>query len=148
MQGNLESDCAPINKLCEAVFSSGARVRVLRDPTRGGIATTLNEFVEGAPLGIAIEEKAVPVKDEVKAACELLGLDPLYCANEGKLLCVAAQEDVSLVLEAMHQLPEGQNAAQIGTVTDACPGRVIMKTGFGGNRVLQKLAGAQLPRIC
>ena len=148
MQGNLKSDCAPIDKLCEAVFRSGATVRVLRDPTRGGIATTLNEFVERTPLGIAIEEKAVPVKDEVKAACELLGLDPLYCANEGKLLCVAAQEDVSLVLEAMHQLPEGQNAAQIGTVTNTCPGRVIMKTGFGGNRVLQKLAGAQLPRIC
>ena len=78
----------------------------------------------------------------------MLGLDPLYCANEGKLLCVVAQEDASPVLEAMHSLPEGQSAARIGTVTDTCPGRVVMKTNFGGSRIIQKLAGAQLPRIC
>lgn len=148
MQGDLKSDCAPLNRLCEAVLEAGARVRVLRDPTRGGVATTLNEFVEGSALGIALEEADIPVRDEVKAACELLGLDPLYCANEGKLLCVAAREDAPLVLEAMHSQPEGQNAAIIGTVTSRCPGRVVMKTRFGGSRVLQKLAGAQLPRIC
>ncbi len=148
MQGNLKSDCAPLNGMCKAVLRTGAKVRILRDPTRGGVATTLNEFVEGTPLGIAVEETAVPIKDEVRVSCELLGLDPLYCANEGKLLCVVAQEDAPMVLETMHNLPEGQSAAQIGTVTDQCPGRVVMKTYFGGSRILQKLAGDQLPRIC
>ena len=148
MQGDLKSDCAPLNRLCDVVLKTSARVRVLRDPTRGGIATTLNEFVEHSSLGILIKEAAVPVRDQVKAACELLGLDPLYCANEGKLLCIVAQEDASLVLDVMHSMPEGLLAAQIGTVTDICPGRVVMKTNFGGSRVIQKLAGAQLPRIC
>ena len=148
MQGELKSDCAPLNGLCRSILQTGAGVRVLRDPTRGGVATTLNEFVEGSTLGIALDETAIPIRPEVEAACELLGLDPLYCANEGKLLCVVAQEDADLVLREMQKCPEGQNAAVIGTVTARYPGRVIMKTKFGGSRVLQKLAGAQLPRIC
>ena len=148
MQGELKSDCAPLNGLCNSILQTGAKVRVLRDPTRGGVATTLNEFVEGSSLGIALEEGAIPVRPEVEAACEMLGLDPLYCANEGKLLCVAAQEDAPKVLNALQKHKEGQNAAVIGTVTVRYPGRVIMKTKFGGSRVLQKLAGAQLPRIC
>ena len=148
MQGGLSSDCAALNGLTEAILSSGAKVRVLRDPTRGGVATTLCEFVEGSALGIELEERAIPVRGEVKAACELLGLDPLYCANEGKLLCVCAPEDAERVLAAMRNCPEGENAAVIGSVTEAFPGRVTLRTPLGGRRILQKLSGAQLPRIC
>ncbi len=148
LQGELRSDCAALNGLTEAILSTGAAVRVLRDPTRGGVATTLCEFVEGAALGIELEEARIPVRGEVKAACELLGLDPLYCANEGKLLCVTAPADAERVLEAMRACPEGENAALIGTVTERFPGRVTLLTGTGGRRILQKLAGAQLPRIC
>ena len=148
MQGGLSSDCAALNGLAEAILSSGAHIRVLRDPTRGGVATTLCEFVEGSALGIELEESAIPVRGEVKAACELLGLDPLYCANEGKLLCVCAPEDAERVLAAMRNCPEGENAAVIGSVTEAFPGRVTLRTPLGGRRILQKLSGAQLPRIC
>lgn len=148
MQGEIRSDCAPLNALAEAVLSSGARVRVLRDPTRGGVATTLNEFVEGSGLGIEIGEEKIPVRPQVQAACELLGLDPLYCANEGKLLCVVAPEDAEKALAAMKRLPEGENAAVIGSVSARYPGKLVMNTAFGGSRILQKLTGAQLPRIC
>ena len=148
MQGEIRSDCAPLNALAEAVLSCGARVRVLRDPTRGGVATTLNEFVEGSGLGIEIGEEKIPVRPQVKAACELLGLDPLYCANEGKLLCIVAPEDAEKVLAAMKRLPEGENAALIGSVSARYPGKLVMNTAFGGSRILQKLTGAQLPRIC
>lgn len=148
LQGELRSDCAALNGLAEAILSCGAQLRVLRDPTRGGAATTLCEFVEGRALGIELEEEAVPVRGEVRAACELLGLDPLYCANEGKLLCVVAPEDAERVLAAMKLCPEGENAAVIGTVTEAYPGRVTLRTPLGGRRILQKLSGAQLPRIC
>ena len=148
MQGEIRSDCAPLNDLAEAVLSCGARVRVLRDPTRGGVATTLNEFVEGSGLGIEIGEESIPVRPQVKSACELLGLDPLYCANEGKLLCIVAPEDAEKVLAAMKRLPEGENAALIGSVSARYPGKLVMNTAFGGSRILQKLTGAQLPRIC
>ena len=148
MQGEIRSDCAPLNALAETVLSGSAGVRVLRDPTRGGVATTLNEFVEGSGLGIEIEEDKIPVRPQVQAACELLGLDPLYCANEGKLLCVVAPEDTEKALAAMKSLPEGENAAVIGSVSARYPGKLVMNTAFGGSRILQKLTGAQLPRIC
>ena len=148
MQGELKSDCASLGGLCEAILSTGAAVRVLRDPTRGGVATTLCEFVEGSAYAIELEEDKLPVRDAVKAACGMLGLDPLYCANEGKLLCVVAEEDAERVLAAMRETEEGKDAAVIGRVTEAHPGKVVMKTAFGGSRILQKLAGAQLPRIC
>ena len=148
MQGELCSDCAALNGLAEKILASGAGVRVLRDPTRGGVATTLCEFVEGTERGIELVESALPVRGEVKAACDLLGLDPLYCANEGKLLCVVAPGDAETVLEAMRACPEGENAAVIGEVTDSAPGRVTLRTALGGRRLLQRLTGAQLPRIC
>ena len=148
LQGELRSDCAALNGLTRTILESGAAVRVLRDPTRGGVATTLNEFVEGTDLGIQLEDGQIPVRGPVRAACELLGLDPLYCANEGKLLAVVAREDAQRVLELMHSLPEGENAAVIGTVTDQFPGKVVTRTALGGRRILQKLTGAQLPRIC
>ena len=148
MQGELKSDCAALNGLCEAILSTGAAVRVLRDPTRGGVATTLNEFIEGTELSIELLEEDIPVRPQVRAACDMLGLEPLYCANEGKLLAVVAAEDASRVLEAMRETGEGRDAAIIGEVSEAYPGRLVLETAFGGKRILQKLTGAQLPRIC
>ena len=148
MQGEIRSDCAALNKLTDALLSADLGVRVLRDPTRGGVATTLNEFIEGTELGIELDEDTIPVGAPVKAACELLGLDPLYCANEGKLLAVVPQASAERALEIMHSCPEGENAAVIGTVTTRYPGRLVMRTRLGGGRILQKLTGAQLPRIC
>lgn len=148
MQGDIRSDCAALNTLCARVLETGAAVRVLRDPTRGGVATTLNEFVEGTELGIVLREEDVPVRPQVRSACAMLGLEPLYCANEGKLLAVVAAEDAETVLAAMRETDEGRDAAVVGTVSDAYPGRLVMETAFGGKRILQKLTGAQLPRIC
>ena len=148
MQGDIRSDCAALNGLCHRILSMDAGVRVLRDPTRGGVATTLNEFVEGTALGIELEEGLIPVRPQVQAACDMLGLEPLYCANEGKLLAVVPESESGRVLEAMRGTPEGENAAVIGHVTERCPGKLAMRTALGGSRVLQKLSGAQLPRIC
>lgn len=148
MQGDIASDCAALNGLTEAILSAAPGVRVLRDPTRGGVATTLNEFVEGTALGIELEETQIPVRPQVQAACDMLGLDPLYCANEGKLLAVVAPADADKVLAAMKSHELGADAAIIGGVTERYPGKLAMRTAFGGSRVLQKLSGAQLPRIC
>ena len=148
MQGDIASDCAALNGLTEAILTAAPGVRVLRDPTRGGVATTLNEFVEGTALGIELEEAQIPVRPQVQAACNMLGLDPLYCANEGKLLAVAAPEDADKVLAAMRGHELGAHAAVIGEVTERYPGKLTLRTAFGGSRVLQKLSGAQLPRIC
>ena len=148
MEGEIRSDCAALNGLVRAVLESGAEVRVLRDPTRGGVATTLCEFAESAALGIELDETAIPVRRDVSAACALLGLDPLYCANEGKMLAVVAAKDAERALAAMRSVPEGKNAAIIGRVISERPGKVVLRTAMGGSRMLQKLAGAQLPRIC
>lgn len=148
MEGEIRSDCAALNGLVRAVLESGAEVRVLRDPTRGGVATTLCEFAESAALGIELDEAAIPVRRDVSAACALLGLDPLYCANEGKMLAVVAAKDAERALAAMRSVPEGKNAAIIGRVISERPGKVVLRTAMGGGRILQKLAGAQLPRIC
>ena len=148
MEGEIRSDCAALNGLVRAVLESGAQVRVLRDPTRGGVATTLCEFAESAALGIELDETAIPVRRDVSAACALLGLDPLYCANEGKMLAVVAAKDEERALAAMRGVPEGKNAAIIGRVISERPGKVVLRTAMGGSRMLQKLAGAQLPRIC
>lgn len=142
------SDCAALNKLAAALLEAVPETRVLRDPTRGGVATTLNEFVEGSELGIELNESDIPIKAAVKAGCEILGLDALYCACEGKLLAVVPPERASAALSAMRAVPEGKDAAMIGRVTAKYPGRVVLDTAFGGERLLQKLSGAQLPRIC
>ena len=146
--GDHGTDCAPLNELAERLLQAVPETRVLRDPTRGGVATTLNEFIEGGTLGIELEERSIPVRPAVQAACELLGLDPLYCANEGKLLAVVPAEKAEEALAALRSLPEGENAARIGFVTAATPGKLTLRTPLGGRRVLQKLTGAQLPRIC
>ncbi|MCD7821928.1 MAG: hydrogenase expression/formation protein HypE [Clostridiales bacterium] len=143
----LRSDCQPLHLLAQAALECGG-VRVLRDPTRGGVATTLNEFTEGRPFSICLEENALPVKPAVRAACDLLGLDPLYCANEGKLLAVVAPERAEAVLAALKAAPGGENAAVIGHVSNRHPGRVLLRTELGGTRILTRLSGTQLPRIC
>lgn len=148
LETELHSDCAPLNRMALGLLEAVPDTRVLRDPTRGGVATTLNEFVEGGSLGIELDEQALPVREPVRGACELLGLDPLYCANEGKLLAVVPAEKAQAALEALRGFEAGREAALIGRVTGEYPGRLVMKTPLGGRRVLQKLSGAQLPRIC
>ena len=146
-EGELLSDCMPLHALSRALIEVGG-LRIMRDPTRGGLATTLNEFVEGLPFTIEISEAAVPVTPGVRMACELLGLDPLYCACEGRIVAVIAPERAEAALAALRALPGGEGAAQIGRVTEQRPGKVVLRTGLGGSRLLGKLAGGQLPRIC
>ncbi len=143
----LSSDCRILTDLAGAALASG-QVRILRDPTRGGVATTLNEFVEDSDLTIELDESQIPVDAPVAAACELLGLDPLYCACEGRMLAVCEPGSAKAIVHALHQLPGGEGAACIGTVTQSRPGKVILKTHLGGTRLLGKLTGQQLPRIC
>lgn len=143
----LRSDCALLTDLSAAILSCDG-VRILRDPTRGGVATTLNEFVEHSNLSIELNEADIPVDPAVQSACDLLGLDPLYCACEGRMLAVVSPDQETAALQALRSTPGGEHAACIGTVTDAFPQSVVLKTQLGGTRLLQKLSGMQLPRIC
>ncbi|MBI5696202.1 MAG: hydrogenase expression/formation protein HypE [Nitrospirae bacterium] len=142
------SDCAPLNSLVRAMLGVCPEIHALRDPTRGGLATALNEFASESNVGILITEGAVPVNDAVRGACEILGLDPLYVANEGKLVAAVPPEFADAVLAAMRAHEYGHDAAIIGDVTDANPGKVLMKTFIGGTRIVDMLAGEVLPRIC
>ena len=123
-------------------------IRCMRDPTRGGLSSTLNEIAEQSRVGIEIEEESVPVREDVRGACEMLGLDPLYVANEGKLVAIAAPNAAEVLVEAMHQHPLGKEARIIGTVSDKNAGLVTMRTSLGTTRIVDMLAGDQLPRIC
>ncbi len=145
-EGTLLSDCRSLHELSAAALNAGG-VRILRDPTRGGVATTLNEFVEGGPLCIELDEDAIPVEPSVSVACDLLGLDPLYAACEGRMLAVVDPGHAEAVLQALRTLPGGEGAVQIGRVTETRPGQVVLNAAFG-SRILGKLTGAQLPRIC
>ena len=142
------SDTAALHELIEAVLATGADIRVLRDPTRGGLATTLNEIARQSGVGMMLQEKALPVNAAVDAACELLGLDPLYVANEGKLVVICGENDAEMVLTAMREHPLGRNAAAIGRVQPDANHFVQMTTAFGGRRMVDWLSGEQLPRIC
>lgn len=144
----VESDCAPLDKLAEAVLGQKEAVHCMRDPTRGGLAATLNEIAVQSRVSICVYEEAIPVKEAVQAACEMLGLDPLYSANEGKLVAVAAPEAAEAILEAMKKAPYGAESAIIGEVQEGHPGRVIMKTRLGASRIINMLSGELLPRIC
>lgn len=148
VEGEISSDCAPLHRLAKALGGLGENLKIMRDPTRGGVATTLNEFVEGTELSIEIEEANVPIRPSVASACEMLGLDPLYCANEGKLLAIVSPEKAEEAVGLLKEFEEGRDAAVIGSVSTKHPGKVVIKTSFGGSRVAAKLAGAQLPRIC
>ena len=144
----IESDCAALNGLVEAMLAASNDIHVLRDPTRGGVASVLNEIAEKSNVGIRIQESAIPVRNEVKGACEILGLDPLYVANEGKLLAFVARDDAERVLQAMRNHVHGRDAVVIGEVVRDHPRVVVMTTQIGGNRVVDMLSGEQLPRIC
>jgi hydrogenase expression/formation protein HypE len=144
----LDSDCAPLNGLVAAMLAADPGIHCLRDPTRGGLATTLNELASQSGVGITIEEAAIPIPEGVQAACELLGLDPLYAANEGKLVAISPPEAEASVLAAMRGHRYGKEAVVIGRVTALNPGRVVLHTTLGAHRILDMLSGAQLPRIC
>ena len=144
----LQSDCAPLNGLVSEMLKAGGPIHCLRDPTRGGLATTLNEIAGQSRVEIEIDEALIPVSEGVRAACEMLGLDPLYVANEGKLVAFVTPDAERPVLEAMRGQRYGHEAAAIGRVASGEPGRVVMNTLFGAHRVLDMLSGAQLPRIC
>jgi hydrogenase expression/formation protein HypE len=144
----LESDTAPLHGLARALLEAAPGVRCLRDPTRGGLATVLNELALGAECAIVVEEAALPVRPEVNGACEILGIDPLYVANEGKLVAVVAPGDADAALAALRGHELGAEAAVVGEVRDDPPGMVMLETGFGGSRVVDMLAGDPLPRIC
>lgn len=149
MKGSIRSDCACLKNLALRLLADcGDSVRILRDPTRGGLATTLNEFTEGSNISVELEEAAIPVRDDVSMACSILGLDPLYCANEGKMICIVSPEAAEAALRSLRAEETGEHAEIIGTVTTNFPGKVVIHTRAGGSRILQKLAGAQLPRIC
>ncbi|MFI9409354.1 hydrogenase expression/formation protein HypE [Nocardia gamkensis] len=142
------SDTAPLHGLVAAMLATGADVHVLRDPTRGGVAASLNEIARAAGVGVSLDERQLPVPDGVRDACGLLGLDPMYVANEGKLLAFVAPEDADRVLAAMREHPLGAQAAAIGRCVAEHPGMVVARTALGGTRVVDLPAGEQLPRIC
>lgn len=144
----LESDCAPLNKLIQDVLEVSEKVRVLRDPTRGGLATTLNEIAGQSECGMIISQEKLPQKQEVKGLCEALGLDPLYMANEGKVIVIVGEEDSQKVLETMRRNPEGRDSQIIGEVVRDKQNMVYLETGFGGKRIVNVPAGELLPRIC
>jgi len=144
----ISSDTAALNGLVESILETTKRVSVMRDPTRGGVATTLNEISASAGAGIVIEENLIPVSGQVRGACEILGLDPLYIANEGKIMVIVAGDLADEVLSAMRNHPMGTDSAIIGRITSDHPGVVRMLTSIGSSRIIDMLAGNQLPRIC
>ena len=144
----LESDTASLAGLTQAMLGRQPSIRCMRDPTRGGLASALNEIAAASRVGIRLDEAAIPLRGEVHAACEMLGLDPLYVANEGKLVAIVPPDAARDVLETMRAHPLGRDAAEIGTVVEDHPGMVILKSLIGGERVVSMLAGEQLPRIC
>ena len=147
-EADIESDTAPLNGLVEAMLGVSTDIHVLRDPTRGGVASALNEIATSSNVGIVIEDEKIPVKEPVRGACEILGLDPLYVANEGKLIAFVPSTSAGKVLAAMRAHPLGAEAMIIGEVVGDHPGTVLMRTRIGGMRVVDMLSGEQLPRIC
>ncbi len=144
----ITSDCAALHTLVASMLAVSSAIRCMRDPTRGGVSSTLNEIAEQSHVSIELTESSIPVREEVRGACELLGLDPLYVANEGKLIAIVAAQDADAVLQAMHSHPLGRAAAIIGTVNADNRCLVTMRTALGTTRVVDMLAGDQLPRIC
>ncbi|MFH2059873.1 MAG: hydrogenase expression/formation protein HypE [Pseudomonadota bacterium] len=144
----VKSDSAPLNKMVEYILDTKAKINAMRDPTRGGVAASLNEFASNSNVGIRLEEELLPIRNEVKEACDILGLDPLYVANEGKMIVVVEPEDAAKVLEAMKKDKIGKNACIIGEVTEVNKGKVVMQNKIGTTRVVDMHTGEQLPRIC
>lgn len=142
------SDTAALHRVVAGVLASGAEIHCLRDPTRGGVATALNEIARRSKVGVVLDESAIAVREPVRGVCELLGLDPLYVANEGKLLAVVPKADAPRVLTAMQKHPEGRDACVIGEVVEDTDALVVLQTTVGGRRIVDMLQGEQLPRIC
>jgi hydrogenase expression/formation protein HypE len=143
----IQSDCAPLSALVADILPLGG-VHVLRDPTRGGVASSLNEIAASSKVGVILDERTIPVEPEVQAACDLLGMDPIYVANEGKLIAIVSATSAGAILERMRTHPVAARAAIIGTITDQHPGLLVTKTAIGGTRVVPMQLGEQLPRIC
>ena len=148
LQGEVESDCAPLNFLVQAMLKACPEVHSLRDPTRGGLATVLWEIAQASGVGVVVEEGEVPIRKEVKGVCDLLGFDPYYLANEGRLVAFVPEGEVKAVLKAMQKHPLGKEATVIGKVTAENSGKVLLHTPIGGHRLLEPLSGEQFPRIC
>lgn len=148
IEADIKSDCAPMQGVVESIFSASSNIHVLRDPTRGGVATTLNEIAHQSKVGIKLFEEALPIKPEVQGVCDMLGLDPLYMANEGKMLVIVPKNHASEVINAIRECDIGKNASIIGEVVPENVGKVVMKTISGGTRIVDMLTGEQLPRIC
>lgn len=148
LENTIESDCCVLNGLIETMLDVCTDIHCMRDATRGGIATVLNEFAESSSVGITLDEASLPVRTEVRGMCEILGLDPLYLANEGKVVAVVPATHANEILEAMQSHPAGKDSAIVGEVISSPAGRVVLQTGFGGNRIVDMLVGEQLPRIC
>ncbi len=148
IEADIESDTAPLGGLVQDLLRAAPNTRWLRDPTRGGVATVCNELARDAELAVILDEADLPIRAAVNGACEILGIDPLYVANEGKLVAVVAPEEADAALAALRAHPLGSDAALIGEIRDDPPGMVVINTGFGGNRVVDMLAGDPLPRIC
>jgi hydrogenase expression/formation protein HypE len=144
----IDSDCAALHRLVDTLLRAAPGIRFMRDATRGGVATVLNEIALAADCGIEIDEHAVPLREAVKGFCEILGLDPLYLANEGRLIAIVPATEAELALATMRAHPLGAGACRIGAVTERRPGQVIMNTVLGGQRIVDMLVGDQLPRIC
>jgi hydrogenase expression/formation protein HypE len=144
----LESDCSPLNNMIAEMMKVSNKINCMRDPTRGGLSSTLNEIAEQSGVSIRIDEEKIPVRREVAAACDMLGLDPLYIANEGKLVAIVEAEDAEKILAQMKKNKYGQNAVIIGEVTEKHTARVVLKTSLGTSRIVDMLVGEALPRIC
>jgi hydrogenase expression/formation protein HypE len=147
-ESDLQSDSAPLADLAQQLLDAAPHTRCMRDPTRGGLASTLNEIAQASQVGIKLQESALPIRDDVRSACELLGFDPLYVANEGKLAAIVPPAQADAALQALRAHPLGANAAVIGSVVQAHPGFVTLRSLIGGERMVVMLAGEQLPRIC
>jgi hydrogenase expression/formation protein HypE len=148
LEATIESDSAPLHTLVAELLTAAPATRVIKDPTRGGVATTLNELAARGRVAIAIDEERVPVRQAVRGACEILGLDPLHIANEGKLVAIVPNDEANVALEALRLHPLGAEAAIVGQVVAEPAGMVLLRTGVGGSRVLDMLVGDPLPRIC
>lgn len=147
-ENSIVSDCTPLNSMIHKCLDTGAQIRFIRDATRGGIASVLSELAEKRNIGIELNEDSIPLKDDVQGLCEILGFDPLYIANEGKVIIAVSEEDTGTVLSALRGTEEGRNSAVIGSVTSAHPGEIVINTSAGGRRIVDIPAGTQLPRIC
>ena len=145
---SIQSDCKSLSNLVQNILEVCPDIHCMRDATRGGVATVLNEIVQNAKIGIVLDENKLSIRDEVRAICEILGMDPLYLANEGILIAIVPDAFSQIVLERMHSLPEGQHASIIGEVVEAPQERVVLRTSFGGDRIIDMMIGEQLPRIC